>query len=74
MAYIDNKLHRGTTMDPRDYDRIGDLLMQIHTKLRKIRLKDDSIDNGMRARALHTCDQLLYIVDCLGQWDSKGML
>ena len=61
-------------MDPREYDRMADLLMQIRAKMSNIALKTDSIDNGMRDRGVHYIDQLLYIIDALGKWDEKGWL
>ena len=61
-------------MDARDYDRIADLLMQIRAKMTNIKLKTDSIDNGMRDRGVHYIDQLLFIVDALATWDQKGWL
>ena len=61
-------------MDPKKYDRISDLLMQIRAELSQIVLSDNTCDNGMKQTAIARCDQLLFCVDTLATWDGKGWL
>lgn len=60
-------------MNPRDYDRIADLLMQIRSKYENLLPTDPS----MKATRLQMIDSLNFLIqnnDLMGQWDSKGWL
>ena len=67
-------------MDPRDYDRIADLLMQIRAKysvlgvqkLSRARMDADTYDGMMDA--LDLIEILLILNDNLGELDGKGLL
>jgi len=67
-------------MDPRDYDRIADLLMQIRAKysvlgvekLSRARMDADTYDGYLDA--LDLIEILLILNDNLGELDGKGLL
>ena len=71
MAYIDNRLYRGTTMDAQKADRIADLLVQIRKKYKNL---DPITDFGAEKRqiALDLVDALLGVNDELGEMTAKG--
>jgi len=74
MAYIDNKPCRGTIMDPREYDRIADLLCQIRSKVRN-NLKTTHFKG--QSTVDHYClmvAQLLTMTDQLAEADAQGLL
>lgn len=63
----------GVLMEPRDYDRIADLLMQIRKKYANLKLPDH-MDAYNREIMLNTIDNLLKLNDKFGEWDAKGWL
>lgn len=73
MAYIDNKHHRSTTMDAREWDRIADLLMQIRKKYAQLTPK---LDNNKEAKqdSLDYLNALLHLNDVMAEYDNKGWL
>ncbi len=60
-------------MDPREYDRIADLLMQIRSKIDNINTKHRTGKNG-KDSMLHHIEMALKYNDSLAQFDGKGWL
>lgn len=65
-------------MDARDYDRIGDLLMQIRKKIANEPTSHNPIGgnlaNNTREDMLHHIDILLAQNDSLAKADGKGLI
>ena len=60
-------------MDARDYDRIGDLLMQIEKKIRSLdptRMSSITAQSEMQAHIMAA----LELNDKLAEWDNMGWL
>ena len=60
-------------MDPKEYDRIADLLMQIRKKYDNL-TPQEHIDASVKPMMLNSIDQLLAWNDKLAEWDAKGWL
>ena len=60
-------------MDPQEYDRIADLLMQIRKKYNKLPVNDADMKISRR-RMIDSIDYLIENNDIFAQWDSKGWL
>lgn len=61
-------------MDARDYDRIGDLLTQIHRKISQQPTSHSEMANKCRENMLFLLDTLLAQNDILAKADDKGLL
>jgi len=60
-------------MDAREYDRIGDMLMQIKKQIGKLEpTKAPTI--ATKIEMAQTVDLMLELNDKLAQWDDKGWL
>jgi hypothetical protein len=57
-------------MDPQEYDRIADLLMQIRKKYNKLPMEDKRLKQSI----LEHIDVLLQMNDTCGVFDAKGLL
>lgn len=60
-------------MDPKEYDRIADLLIQIRKKLDNL-LPNTDLGKSNRIMALALVNNLLLYVDELAEIDAKGWL
>lgn len=60
-------------MDPQEYDRIADLLMQIRKKYANMKTKNErNIEN--KQNALNYLNALLYLNDLFAEDDAEGWL
>ncbi len=60
-------------MDPRQYDRIADLLMQIRLKTNKLHAYNDLTEKQLQLFR-SKIDDLLFINDFLARSDAQGLL
>ncbi len=61
-------------MDARDYDRIGDLLTQIHRKISQQPTSHNNMANKTREDMLDHLNILLLQNDLLAKADEKGLI
>lgn len=60
-------------MDPKEYDRIADMLMQIRSKIDNINPKDE-LSKMMKVNLLDHLHKTLEKVDKIAEWDAQGWL
>ena len=60
-------------MDAKEYDRIADLLMQIRTKFKTIKPKQEP-EQKLHRYLMMTLDDLIKYNDKFAEWDAKGWL
>lgn len=61
-------------MDAKEYDRIGDLLTQIHRKISQQPLSHNQLANDTRDNMLFLLDTLLAQNDSLAVADDQGLI
>lgn len=61
-------------MDPKEYDRIADLLMQIRKKIDNLPVNSAPLTAYIRDEMLREVNWLLETFDKIGEWDAKGWL
>lgn len=61
-------------MDAKEYDRIGDLLMQIHRKISQQPKSHNETANRCRENMLFLLDTLLAQNDTLARGDDQGLI
>jgi len=60
-------------MDPKEYDRIADMLMQIRKKIDNLPASVP-LTNQIKMRMLDDVNDLILTLDKIAVWDAKGWL